>query len=77
MSTGDMAVLLESYADRVALILERYGVFAVRPEPRARFDPRRHRVTQTMAAAAGRHIPDESGYCVVPTKEAASGPSRS
>jgi molecular chaperone GrpE len=37
------AILLESYADSVVTILERYGVTPVRPEPLASFDPRRHR----------------------------------
>ena len=40
MSRGDVAALLESYADSVALILERCGVVAVRPAARAPFDPR-------------------------------------
>lgn len=50
MSAGNVAVLLESYADSMAIILERYGVIAVSPQPRAPFDPRRHCATGTMAA---------------------------
>jgi len=50
ISSGNAAVLLESYADTVVSILERYGVTPVRPEPLVSFDPRRHRaagVTET------------------------------
>lgn len=50
MSRGDVAALLESYADSVALILERCGVVAVRPAARAPFDPREQQacgVTET------------------------------
>ena len=43
ISSDKAAVLLESYADSVVTILERYGVTPVRPEPLASFDPRRHR----------------------------------
>jgi molecular chaperone GrpE len=50
MAAGDVAVLLESYADSMAIILERYGVIAVSPQPRAPFDPRRHCATGTRAA---------------------------
>ena len=55
MSAGNAAVLLESYADSMAIILERYGVIAVSPQPRAPFDPRRHCATGTMAAP-GREL---------------------
>lgn len=50
ISSDNAAVLLESYANSVVLILERYGVTPVRPEPLVSFDPRRHRaagVTET------------------------------
>jgi molecular chaperone GrpE len=50
MSAGNVAVLLESYADSMVIILERYGVIAVSPPPRAPFDPRRHCATGTMTA---------------------------
>ncbi|MGH3187309.1 MAG: nucleotide exchange factor GrpE [Streptosporangiaceae bacterium] len=40
MNRGEVAALLESYADSVVLILERCGVVPVRPAARARFDPR-------------------------------------
>lgn len=43
ISSDNAAILLESYADSVVTILERYGVTSVRPEPLASFDPRRHR----------------------------------
>jgi molecular chaperone GrpE len=43
ISSDKAAVLLESYADSVATILERYGVTPARPEPLVPFDPRRHR----------------------------------
>jgi molecular chaperone GrpE len=43
ISSDKAAVLLESYADSVVTILERYGVTPVRPELLASFDPRRHR----------------------------------
>jgi molecular chaperone GrpE (heat shock protein) len=50
ISSANAAVLLESYADSAALILERYGVTPVRPALPVSFDPRRHRaagVTET------------------------------
>lgn len=50
MSATNVAVLLESYADSTTIILERYGVSAVSPQPRAPFDPRRHCATETMTA---------------------------
>lgn len=40
MTRAELAVLLESYAESVVLILERCGVIAVRPDPLSRFDPR-------------------------------------
>ena len=43
ITSDNAAILLESYADSVGTILERYGVTPVRPEPLASFDPRRHR----------------------------------
>jgi molecular chaperone GrpE len=51
MTSGNVAVLLESYADSVMMILERYGIVAVRPEPRMPFDPRRHCATGTVAVS--------------------------
>ncbi len=50
MSGPHVTVLLESYADSVVMILERYGVIAVSPEPRTPFDPRRHCATGTLAS---------------------------
>ena len=50
MSAANVAVLLESYADSMVIILERYGVIAVSPQPQAPFDPRRHCATETMTA---------------------------
>jgi molecular chaperone GrpE len=50
MSSDNVALLLESYADSVVMILERYGIIAVRPVPQAPFDPRRHRATGAVAA---------------------------
>ena len=50
MSGANVDVLLESYADSVVIILERYGIMAVSPQPRAPFDPRRHSATETMTA---------------------------
>jgi molecular chaperone GrpE len=50
MGRGEVAALLESYADSVALILERCGVVPVRPAPQAPFDPRQQQasgVTET------------------------------
>jgi molecular chaperone GrpE len=44
------AGLLESYAESVALVLERCGVAVLRPELGAAFDPVRHRATATVAA---------------------------
>jgi molecular chaperone GrpE len=40
MNRGEVAALLESYADTVVLILERCGVVAVRPAAQDPFDPR-------------------------------------
>jgi molecular chaperone GrpE len=45
MTRGQVATLLESYADSVALILERCGVVAVRPVPQDRFDARQQQVS--------------------------------
>jgi molecular chaperone GrpE (heat shock protein) len=50
MPGGNVAILLESYADSVMMILERYDIVAVRPEPRMPFDPHRHCATGTIAA---------------------------
>jgi molecular chaperone GrpE (heat shock protein) len=47
---GQVTELLESYADSVAIILERYGVIAVSPRPREPFDPRLHRAAATATA---------------------------
>jgi molecular chaperone GrpE len=38
-------VLLESYADSVALTLERCGIVAVRPVKDSKFDPRQQQVS--------------------------------
>ena len=44
--TGDeVTVLLESYADSVALTLERCGIVAVRPVKDSKFDPRQQQVS--------------------------------
>jgi molecular chaperone GrpE len=48
VSPGNVAELLGSYAESVAIILERYGVNAVSPLPRAPFDPRRQRAAGTV-----------------------------
>ena len=45
MTRGEVGALLESYADSVALILERCGVVAVRPVPDTRFDSRQQQVS--------------------------------
>jgi molecular chaperone GrpE (heat shock protein) len=50
MPPANVATLLESYAESVAIILERYGVIAVSPQPGTPFDPRRHRAAGTAAA---------------------------
>ena len=50
MSSGNVTVLLESYADSVVMILERHGVIAVRPKDGTPFDPRRHSPTGTTTA---------------------------
>lgn len=50
MSADNVAVLLESYADSMMIILERYGVIVVSPQPRAPFDPRRHCAEGIIAA---------------------------
>jgi molecular chaperone GrpE len=46
ISSGEVAVLLESYADSVVLILERCGVVAVRPDRLSRFDPRQQHASE-------------------------------
>lgn len=45
MNQAELAVLLESYAESVVLILERCGVVAIRPEPLSGFDQRRQQVS--------------------------------
>lgn len=50
MARGEVAVLLESYADSVVLILERCGVVAVRPEPLTTFDPGRQHASGVAEA---------------------------
>ena len=45
MARAEVAVLLESYADSVVLILERCGIIVVRPEPLTAFDPRRQQAS--------------------------------
>lgn len=45
MTRGEVAALLESYADSVALILERCGVLSIRPVAlETKFDPREQQV---------------------------------
>jgi len=44
MARAELAVLLESYAESVVLILERCGVNAITPEPLTAFDPRGQQV---------------------------------
>ncbi|HEY6789282.1 MAG TPA: hypothetical protein VI365_18415 [Trebonia sp.] len=51
MLKADVAVLLESYADEIALILEQCGVIPVRPEPLTRFDPRLHQAAGAVPAS--------------------------
>ncbi len=46
MTRDQVATLLESYAESVALILERCGVVAVRPAVAGRFDPRQQQVSE-------------------------------
>jgi molecular chaperone GrpE len=50
MPRSELAVLLESYADSIILILERCGVVAVRPEPRTTFDPRQQHASGVAEA---------------------------
>jgi molecular chaperone GrpE len=45
MSRDEVTALLESYADSVAVILERCGIVAVRPAPDTKFDPRQQQVS--------------------------------
>lgn len=45
MTRGQVADLLESYADSVVLILERCGIIAIRPEPDTKFDPRQQQIS--------------------------------
>jgi molecular chaperone GrpE (heat shock protein) len=45
MTCGEVAALLESYADSVVLVLERCGIVAVRPAADSTFDPHRHQVS--------------------------------
>jgi molecular chaperone GrpE (heat shock protein) len=45
MDRAELAVLLESYAESVVLILERCGVVATRPEPLSGFDQRSQQVS--------------------------------
>lgn len=49
MTRGEVAALLESYADSVVLILERCGVLPVRPVAQeAKFDPHQHQVVGVL-----------------------------
>lgn len=50
MPRSEVAVLLESYADSIVLILERCGVVAVRPEPLTMFDPRQQHASGVAEA---------------------------
>lgn len=45
MTRDEVTVLLESYADSVALTLERCGIVAVRPVKDSKFDPRQQQVS--------------------------------
>jgi hypothetical protein len=45
MTRDEVTVLLESYADSVALALERCGIVAVRPARDSKFDPRQQQVS--------------------------------
>ena len=47
MTRGQVADLLDSYADSVALILERCGIVPVRPATETKFDPHQHQVSGT------------------------------
>lgn len=51
MARRDVAALLESYADSVALILERCGVIPVRPAPETTFDAHRQQVSGVTETA--------------------------
>jgi molecular chaperone GrpE (heat shock protein) len=51
MTRAEVAVLLESYADSVLLILERCGVVAVRPEERTGYDPHQQQVSGIVETA--------------------------
>jgi molecular chaperone GrpE len=57
MNRGEVAALLESYADTVVLILERCGVAAVRPAAQDPFDPRQ----QQACGVAETHLRDLDG----------------
>jgi hypothetical protein len=63
MLKADVAVLLESYADEIALVLEQCGVIPVRPEPLTKFDPRLHQAAG--AVPAGRPDLDQAIQSVV------------
>jgi molecular chaperone GrpE (heat shock protein) len=51
MAHDQVTVLLESYADSVALILERCGIIAVRPAKDTKFDPRQQQVSDIEETA--------------------------
>jgi hypothetical protein len=51
MTRGELAVLLESYADSVVLILERCGIVAVRPAAETKFDPRQQQATGVVGTS--------------------------
>jgi molecular chaperone GrpE len=55
MARGDVTALLESYADSVALILERCGIVTVKPAKDTRFDPRQQQVTD-IAETGDRNL---------------------
>src|SRR5579863_4441002 len=45
MNRGEVAALLESYAESVALILERCGIVTIRPAAETRFDSRQQQAS--------------------------------
>jgi hypothetical protein len=55
MSREQVSAVLESYADSVALILERCGIFVVRPEMDTTFDPHQQQVSG-IAETAERNL---------------------
>jgi molecular chaperone GrpE len=57
MARAELAMLLESYAESVVLILERCGVIAIRPAPLSAFDAR----TQQASGVTETTDPDLDG----------------